>query len=64
MLQKKDHPVTTSLHGFLVGVEIEDEGHATPETVALRLAESLTFVEDIGEVDVEHLGKIQKYEED
>lgn len=57
MLQRgKDSPLT--MHGFLVGVELV-ESITTPEQVALRLADSLGFMEGIGHVDVESLGIIE-----
>ena len=62
MLQSKSgQSAPISVHGFLVGVEIE-EGTIDPEKVALRLAEGLTFMEGVGKVDVEHLGAIDVYD--
>lgn len=63
MLQRKGKPVTLTTYGFLVGVEIEDGGSASPEQVALRIADSLTYIEDVGHVDVESLGKVDLYDE-
>lgn len=64
MLQRKSEPVTTSPHGYLVCVEIEDAGPTTPEQVSLRLAGELNFMEGVGRVDVDYLGKIDQIGED
>lgn len=56
----KDAPV--SVYGFLVAVPIED-GSITSEAVAIRLADSVAFMEGTGPVDVEQLGKIDLYSE-
>ena len=48
---------------FLVGVEYED-GETTPEQIANRLGDALTWVEGVSTVDVESLGEIQTYEDD
>jgi hypothetical protein len=62
MIQHKDAKL--ALHGFLVGVELEVGGRATPEQVSLRLAESLSFIEDVGKTDVEYLGEIETIDEE
>ena len=51
---------TTRLYGFLVGVEIEDGRDATPETVAMKLSDALSFVEGVGLVDVDFLGEVEQ----
>jgi len=62
MLQRgKDSPLI--MHGFLIGVQLVDDV-ITPEEVARKLADSLSWVEGIGEVDVESLGKIDVVNED
>ena len=58
----KDNPV--HLWGYLVGVEVEEGGHTSPNNVALRIADSLAFMEDIGKVDVEELGKLDIFPEE
>lgn len=63
MLQNKGRPVTTTSYGFLLSVEIEDGGRVSPEQVSLRLADSLTYMEDVGNVEVECLGKLDLYED-
>ena len=61
MLQRgKDSPLTT--HGFLVSAELVED-QATPEQASLKLADSLSWVEGIGHVDVTHLGTIDMYPE-
>ena len=58
MLQRKPEgnaPIRT--YGFLVGVEIEDE-EATPEEVAMKISDALTFMEGTGAVEVSVLGEI------
>lgn len=49
-------------HAFLIAVELEDT--TSPEDVSNKLAGSLTWVEGVGKVDVEHLGEITSYNED
>lgn len=56
--------IAISTYGFLVGVELEDTGSTTPSQVANRLADSLSFMEGTGEVDVESLGKVDIYPEE
>jgi len=53
----------TEHFGFLISAEIE-AGKATTELVLHKLADSLAWVEGIGEVDVECLGKIDVYEKE
>lgn len=52
-----DKPVHT--YGYLVAVEIEEGGATSPDTAGLRIADSLTFMEDVGKVDVTDLGRIE-----
>ena len=63
MLRRRgvDKPVHT--WGYLVAVEIEEGGTTSPEQVALRIADGLTFMEDVGDVDVESLGQIECFNE-
>ena len=49
-------PATT--HGFLLSVAIYKGAAMSPEQIAMRLADSLAFIEGIGHVDVESLGEI------
>lgn len=58
MLQRKTNkePVT-SVYGYLVSVEIED-GVTSPEAVTAKLADSVTWVEGVGDVTVDLLGRI------
>ncbi len=58
----KDNTIAT--YGFLIAVEVEADGPTTPEQVACRIADGLTFMEGIGKVDVEALGKIECFEEE
>ena len=55
--QKPDGNGTIRLYGFLVGIEIE-EGETTPEHVANRLADSVSFIEGVGRCNIESLGEI------
>lgn len=62
MLQRgKD--TSTYIHGFLVGVEMEEGAPTSAEQVALRLADACSFMEGIGKIDVESLGKLDIYPE-
>lgn len=49
--------------GFLVGCEV-DISQITPEKIAMRLADSLSYVEGVGFTDVEVLGEIDRIEDD
>ena len=49
--------------GFIVSVEIED-GMTTPEQVAARIHDGLSFMEGTGAVLVDALGEIEEYEEE
>jgi hypothetical protein len=53
----------TEHFGFLISAELE-VGRATTEDVLRKLSDSLAWVEGIGEVDVECLGKIDVYEKE
>ena len=55
----KDGPLST--YGFLVAVDLVDGSHTTSETIAERFADSVFFMEDVGKVDVEVLGKLDIY---
>lgn len=60
MLQRKPGQgadVKLRTFGFLLSAEIE-QGETTPEQVAVRLADALTFVEGVGNVQCELLGEI------
>ena len=46
-----------TVHGWLVGVEME-EGVAFNQ-LSLKLADALSFVEGVGQVSVEYLGEIE-----
>ena len=52
-----EHTLTTT-YSFTVTVELEDSGRTTPEQVALRLADGLAYMEGVGGVDVNPLGKL------
>jgi len=59
MLQRPEdgrEEVNVRLHGWVIGVELE-EGR-DPNIVSLRLADALTFVEGTGNVSVEYLGEV------
>jgi hypothetical protein len=64
MIQHKGKPVQLKLFAFLCAVEIEDGGRATPEAISLKLADALSFVEDVGRTEVECLGEITQTEPD
>jgi hypothetical protein len=53
-------------HGYLVAVELDDSGKATPEKVADKLKEGVWFMEGIKRsgIDVEYLGEIEEVEEE
>lgn len=64
MIQRKpegNRPIT--LHGFLVGVEIE-EGETTPDKVVARIQDALTWVNGIANTDCEYLGQIEQVGEE
>lgn len=44
-------------HAFLVGVEVE--GLAQVDHIMHKLVDALTFVEGIGNVEIEHLGAVE-----
>lgn len=54
-----NEPTTT--HGFIVSVELT--GRVSPEQVRLKLADALTWVEGLGDVDVDWIGEIDRYPE-
>lgn len=56
MLDRHAGPVRT--YGFLLAVEIEQDGPSNPEAVTLKLSDSLAWVEGIGAVDIDCLGEI------
>ncbi len=47
-------------YGFLVGVQIE--GDPELEKLASRIADSITFVDGVGQIDVESLGEVDVYD--
>lgn len=53
---------TTSTHGFLIAIELSDSEPGLSEAVAIRLADGPSFMEGVGKVDVEHLGKLDIYD--
>jgi hypothetical protein len=62
MLRRESQKGDVVIHGFLLGVEVEENGPTSPEQIAARLADSLAFMEGIGKVDVEVLGKVELYD--
>ena len=50
-------------YAFLIGVEYE-EGEVSPEQMANKLSDALSWVEGVSSVDVESLGEIQTYDDD
>lgn len=61
MLQSKpEGNAPVKAEAFLVAVEYE-VGEITPEAIALRLNDSLTWIEGIATVEVERLGEITTY---
>ena len=55
MLDRNSGP--TRVFGILIGLELED-GVCTPEQAAMKLSDSLSFVEGVGNVTVDILGEI------
>jgi hypothetical protein len=54
-----------SVYGFLVAVEISDsDTDKVHRDVALRLADGPSFIEGVGSIDVECLGKVDIYPEE
>ena len=56
--------IPTTTWGYLVAVELEDGGHMTPEGIRERLTDAPAYMEGVGKIDVELLGKLDIYEED
>ena len=56
-----DKPLST--HGYLVAVAIVDGGKTTPQQVHDRLTDSLYYMDDIGDIDIEDLGIIECFDE-
>lgn len=61
MLDRNAGP--TQIYSFLVTVEIED-AILSPEKVAARLADGISFLEGCGIVDVENFGTILESEDE
>lgn len=57
MLQHHNIPIKLIEHAFLVAVEAE-EGCPTHEQIELKLADSLTWVEGTGRIDIQYLGEM------
>lgn len=53
----------TEHFGFLLSAEIET-GKADPDEVERKLSDALTWVEGVGQVEIECLGKIDVYEKE
>ena len=56
MITRNQSTMPATTHGFLLSVEISKGAAISPEQIAMRLADSLAFVEGIGHVDVKSLG--------
>lgn len=50
--------------GYLISVEIAIDDSTTPEQVALRLPDAVTWMDGVGAVDVENLGRVNVYPEE
>lgn len=61
MLDRNAGP--TQVYSFLVTVEIED-AILSPEKVAARLADGISFLEGCGIVDVENFGTLLENEDE
>lgn len=48
---------TVKEHGFLIAVELED--WQSPEKVADKFAEAVTWVEGVGRCEVTHMGVLE-----
>ena len=57
MLDRNAGP--TQVYSFLVTVEIED-ARLSPDKVALRLADGISFLEGCGVIDVENFGTLRE----
>lgn len=53
----KGDPAPVTAHGFTVSVDLED-GTQPIEYLVGKLAGALTFVEGVGNVDVEYIGQM------
>lgn len=57
MLKGGNHQATPLLtHGFLVGVELEEGVQIDP--IMNRLADSVSWIEGVGRVEIEHIGEL------
>ena len=52
-----DDPGTVTAHGFTVSVDVED-GAQPIEHIVGKLAEALTWVEGVGNVEVNYIGEM------
>ena len=53
----KDNQTPVTAHGFMISVDVE-EGAQPIEYLTDRLAAALTFVEGVGNVAVDYIGKL------
>lgn len=58
MLQRGDSEKTLIGQGYLILVEMVEDGPTSPETVRMRLADSCAYLDGVGRIDVDYLGKI------
>lgn len=52
------------VYGFVVSIEVEVDAPTTEEQIALRLADSVAWLDGTGHCRVENLGQIQTGEEE
>lgn len=57
MLQREGRGGSLTSYAYLVSVEIED-GVAEPSKVAEAMADALRWIEGVGAVDVDNLGRM------
>ena len=68
MLTSGQNNIPVSTWGYLISVELEDTGEQSvteklAAAVAMRLTDAPSFMEGVGKVEVEILGKLDLYEE-
>lgn len=52
-----NEPSELTVNGFLIAVELEKD--VKIEEIANRLADGLSFIEGVGQVEVNHLGELE-----
>ena len=62
MLRDLHTQETVTTYAFLIAVEVSDQYGPSQETIAMKLADALGFVEGCGKVECDPLGKLETEE--